>query len=393
VKYIQKVTMILIAGLLLTLIIVPLQSGIAAESIRIFIDNQEIAAEVQPVIVNDRTMVPLRVISENLGMTVDWDGDTRSVFITFPGKFIPGEYIDHSIPDGESISIFIDGVYIKSELKPFIKNDRTMVPLRVISEGLGMEVDWKEAERMVLVNRPLPVSQIPEQPSRAKDNEIPASNPVNNEVTETPTPISAGVNLEMTILGKSEATAEQLRTLLKASNPSAPDLVDLFLNIGDEYGVRGDVAFCQAAKETGWWKYGGLVKPEQNNYCGLYATGRPITEEDSLNGADPDRVKLIVGEHGAYFDNPETGVEAQIQHLYAYATTALLPTGKTIVDPRFSLVKRGSAPRWIDLGGKWAYPGFDRSKYDDLTTAFAAGDTYGHSLLNHYYFKAVGINQ
>lgn len=79
------------------------------------------------------------------------------------------------------------------------------------------------------------------------------------------------------------------------------------------------------------------------------------------------------GQHGAYFSTPADGVEAHIQHLYAYASKQPLPAGKDIVDPRFTLVGRGIASTWSDLDGRWAVPGIG----------------YGQSILNDYYKKAI----
>ncbi|MGR6835499.1 stalk domain-containing protein [Syntrophomonas erecta] len=262
----------------------------------------------------------------------------------------------------QPIRIFIDGREIDSQPAPVIINDYTMVPMRAISEGLGMKVDWDQATRSVIITSP-------------SSSEGTSAIPI--------------LDTNIPIMGKSVATAEQLRILLRQNNPYAPDLVDLYLQIGAEYGVRGDIAFCQAAKETGWWRFGGLVTPDQNNYCGLGATGSPATGEEDLRGADPSRVRFEAGVHGAIFDTPATGVEAHIQHLLAYATTDNLPVGKNIVDPRFTLVRRGSVSKWIDLGGKWAVPGYNRDKYASYTEAFAQGDTYGHSILFNYYLPAL----
>ena len=100
-------------------------------------------------------------------------------------------------------------------------------------------------------------------------------------------------------------------------------------------GVRSDVLFCQAMKETGWLQFGGAVKAEQCNFGGLGST----------SSIDP----------GASFKDVGTGLLAQTQHLKAYASTR--PLNKTCVDPRFNLVKRGSATRLEELDGKWAVPG------------------------------------
>lgn len=240
-----------------------------------------------------------------------------------------------------AVQIFINDRQVVSDVSPIIVNNRTLVPLRAVSEGLGARVEWQDAERRVLIYRR--------------------------------SGAAASVFEPVPIMGESVAGAENLRSLLKQNNPLAPDLVDLYLKIGREYGVRGDIAFCQAAKETGWWKFRGSVKADQNNYCGLGASGNPATGQEDLRGADPTRVGYVAGRYGASFTTPADGVEAHIQHLYAYACKNPIPAGKILVDPRFVLVKRGAAAFWTDLDGRWAVP----------------GTGYGESILNDYYRKAV----
>jgi len=244
-----------------------------------------------------------------------------------------------------AVTIFLDGREITSDVPPVIINGRTMVPLRAISEGMGMDVQWDADNYRVFISSPtVPVS---------------GTTPLHDE--------------NILIRGNAVLTADQLRALMIKNNPAAPrELPELYLRIGAEYGIRGDIAFCQAAKETGWWRFGGLVQPWQNNYCGLAATGQPATGMEDLRGADPDLVRFENGVHGAIFATPAAGVEAHIQHLYAYACKDPLPAGKTLVDPRFVLVTRGIAPQWTDLNGRWAVPG--------------AG--YGESIVLDYYYKA-----
>lgn len=364
----------------------------AASPISIFINGVKIATDSstgEPIIVNNRTLVPVRVISEWMGMKVDWDADRHSVFIMGNSSQVGVSTLGSSASASrlaacvasndnditginsilsadtstDKISIYINGVKLPTDSKtgePVIINNRTMVPLAAVSTGLGMKVAWDADTSSVIINSP------------ADQSETPGTDDSNSSVNP-----GSDVNADkVAIMGQAEATASQLRELLQANNPDAPDLVDLYLQIGEEYGVRGDIAFCQAAKETGWWKFGGQVLPEQNNYCGLYALSNPNTGEESLNGADSSRVWLEAGKYGAFFDSPATGVEAQIQHLYAYACTDPLPAGKTLVDPRFNLVRRGAAPYWQDLGGKWA-----------------GSSTYGDSVLNDYYYQAVGTTR
>ncbi|WP_241156707.1 glucosaminidase domain-containing protein [Bacillus sp. FJAT-42376] len=121
----------------------------------------------------------------------------------------------------------------------------------------------------------------------------------------------------------------------KLTSVNIYQLADLYLEIGRKEGVRGDIAFAQAVHETGFFKFGGDVVPEQNNYAGIGTTGG--------------------GVKGAYFSSPDEGVRAHIQHLKAYASTE--PLNTVLADPRFNLVKRGIAPLWSDLNGRWAVPG------------------------------------
>lgn len=153
------------------------------------------------------------------------------------------------------------------------------------------------------------------------------------------------------IMGKAEATAEQMAAFCLSKNglPKLPsctvaELARLFIEEGEAEGVRGDVAFAQSLHETGYFKFGGIVLPEQNNYGGLGA----------LNGNSAGQA--------ASFDTPRLGVRAQIQHLKAYASTEAL--AGECVDPRFSLVARGSAEfvEWLGAadnpnGRGWAVPG------------------------------------
>jgi N-acetylmuramoyl-L-alanine amidase len=153
--------------------------------------------------------------------------------------------------------------------------------------------------------------------------------------------MSAETANKTAIMGTAIADASQMGAYLRTINPQAPDYSQLYLDIGQKYGVRGDLAFAQAIKETGYWRFGGSVKSDQNNFAGLGAVNRNTS--------------------GAAFSSPEEGIEAQIQHLYGYATKDPLPEGTTIVDPRWNVLVqsglRGTAPYWEDLNGKWAVPG------------------------------------
>ncbi len=149
-------------------------------------------------------------------------------------------------------------------------------------------------------------------------------------------PITAeGVTPE--ILGRHTVDARTLWLFVKERNEDFPlEIAEAYISVGAKYGIRGDMALCQAIIETGWFKFadGTAVTPDQYNYCGLGVTRR--------------------GLKGHSFGSIKEGVTAQLQHLYAYATTTPLPRGEKVVDPRFGLVSRGCAPTWHALSNRWA---------------------------------------
>lgn len=167
----------------------------------------------------------------------------------------------------------------------------------------------------------------------------------------------------LSIMGESIATEAQLLEYLAANNPAAldefADLPGLYLEEGKSEGVRGDAAFCMACKETGFFKFGGDVKKEQNNFCGLGATG----------GGNP----------GHSFETHRLGVRANIQHLKAYGSTE--PLVNECIDARFKYVSRGVALTFEDLAGKWAVPGYNTKKYTSLAAAKMAADAYGDNIV------------
>lgn len=183
----------------------------------------------------------------------------------------------------------------------------------------------------------IPVVDIPAPPT-AKPEEKPEA-PKPETKPEKPKPAEN----DIPIMGDSVATAKQMEKFLLKSNPKPKinitplEFATIFLEEGEAEGVRGDIAFCQAMKETGWLSYGGQVLPEQHNYAGIGATN---------NSA--------VGK-GNWFDTERLGIRAQIQHLKAYGSKE--PLVNENIDPRFKYVTRGVAPNWIDLNGRWAVPG------------------------------------
>ena len=137
--------------------------------------------------------------------------------------------------------------------------------------------------------------------------------------------------------------------LAKGGASTINQFAQIFYEEATAEGVRAEVAFTQCMKETGFLKYGGDVLPNQYNFAGIGATGAV---------------------HGASFSNVRMGVRAQIQHLKAYGSIS--PLTKPCVDPRFNLVKRGSAQYVEWLGIKENPNGY----------GWATSKSYGHDIVS-----------
>ncbi len=98
-----------------------------------------------PFIKDDRTFVPIRFVSENLGAKVYWDGGKREVKIESIDKII--------ILKIGSKEISTNGKSFLMDTAPFIKDDRTFVPIRFVSENLGAKVYWDGGKREVKIEK------------------------------------------------------------------------------------------------------------------------------------------------------------------------------------------------------------------------------------------------
>ena len=151
--------------------------------------------------------------------------------------------------------------------------------------------------------------------------------------------------LPYTIMGETTTTVDQMMRYYEASKKPYPaielgmggaftlrEFCQMYYEEAEVEGVRAEVAFTQAMKETGWLQYKGIVKIEQFNFAGIGA----------LDGNAQGNC--------ASFPDVRTGIRAQIQHLKAYGSEE--PLVNDPVDPRFGLVKRGCAPYVSYLGQK-----------------------------------------
>lgn len=146
--------------LIFTLLFSDCSTAQAQQPIKLWINGSYVQSDTEPVIQNSRTLVPLRVISENLGLQVEWDAKTKSV-MTY--KLINGRpdfkesllltIGDKQVPKPAEEAATTGSLYYELDAPPVIINNRTMVPIRFIAEAYKMPVDWDGANRTVIVGK------------------------------------------------------------------------------------------------------------------------------------------------------------------------------------------------------------------------------------------------
>lgn len=125
-------------------------TAFADDDIDVIINGEQIYFDVQPCIMEGRTMVPMRKIFEELGSTVEWVPDANLIIATKDTNIIAMEIGVNTISitdikDGQTIEVNLD-------VPPVIIEDRTLVPLRAVAEVFGYEVIWDDESRTVIIN-------------------------------------------------------------------------------------------------------------------------------------------------------------------------------------------------------------------------------------------------
>ncbi len=117
--------------------------------------------EVQPLISEGRTMVPMRAIFEALGAQVSWEGITRTVTANKDGTTIV-------LTIGKKVSQ-INGINKNLDVAPVIRGGRTLVPVRFISEALGAVVQWDTENELVEILTEKPKGSVTEYETVKKE--------------------------------------------------------------------------------------------------------------------------------------------------------------------------------------------------------------------------------
>lgn len=110
------------------------------EGITVIVNGQQIDTPVPARIVNDRTVLPMRVIFESLGAVVNWMPENKMIFATIDDNFIVMQINNYNLVVQSSTSN--EKKIVELDVAPFIDSGYTLVPVRAIAETLGAVVDW-----------------------------------------------------------------------------------------------------------------------------------------------------------------------------------------------------------------------------------------------------------
>lgn len=121
-------------------------AALADNTVRVVVDGSVVEYEdQQPVIENDRTLIPVRGAFEAMGGTVEWDGENRIVTVKNSTNTVRTELkIDSDVMTTYTYKSLLDveKTETKLDVPATIRNDRTMLPLRAVGEALGAKVEW-----------------------------------------------------------------------------------------------------------------------------------------------------------------------------------------------------------------------------------------------------------
>ena len=135
--------------MVLSLLLMPALAQ-AETAVRLVVDGVEIETDVAPVLEENRTLVPIRAVTEALGFEVAWDPDTRTATLTRGETTI--------VLTADNPEVLVNGEPVTLDVAPAIRSDRMMVPVRFVAEQIGLEVGWDQETMTVLIGSAAPAA-------------------------------------------------------------------------------------------------------------------------------------------------------------------------------------------------------------------------------------------
>lgn len=161
----------------------------AASAINLVVDGATVQTDVPPVVIDGRTLVPVRALFESLGATVGWNEATQTATATKGATVV-------SVQIG-STTAYVSGTAKTLDVPAQTVQGRTMVPARFIAESLGAAVDWESATETVKISTTTPPTATPSNPTQQTQNITPPAKPpvsTNQSASQAPSKSDAGTH-------------------------------------------------------------------------------------------------------------------------------------------------------------------------------------------------------
>jgi hypothetical protein len=147
----------ILAGMLIIILGIWIAPNTLAESpIKLIVDGNDITATAAPLFKDGRTLVPVRFVSEELGADVAWNDLDRTVLITKGENSVLLRIDSHLVSYTKGATS-----YGLCDVAPYIINERTYVPLRLVSNALGVGIKWVDSSRTVYVDSEVTAEIVP----------------------------------------------------------------------------------------------------------------------------------------------------------------------------------------------------------------------------------------
>ena len=199
-------------------------SSLGVPKVNVLMDGNALKSEVPSFIMGSRTLVPIRFVAESFGAIVDWENSTRTATINHNGN-----KVDLSI-DSNVVLVNGNRVQLDENSTPKLvtfkelKDSRTMVPIRFVSEVLGYIVDWDKNTYTAKISSPASAS-----PSESTNTLI-------NNID-----LIKGLGGNHSILIKSDREIKYTTSFLSASNKLVIDIENSKLNNIENFSIPYDM--------------------------------------------------------------------------------------------------------------------------------------------------------
>jgi N-acetylmuramoyl-L-alanine amidase len=195
--------LLLLAALLLPTLASAAPQDSSTAGVPLFFNGKQLKPEVAPRIIKDVTMVPVRIIAEELGSKVEWNQEARKVTIIKDSLKIE-MVIDR-------LSATVNGANSKLDSAPVLIAGNTLLPVRFVAENMGIEVNWNDVKQAVYLKEKAVVA-----PPNSGSDLTPGQtgNPADKPSPNTPGTVVGGKSLP--VIKTIDTTSSQL--LIKADS-------------------------------------------------------------------------------------------------------------------------------------------------------------------------------